>query len=527
MAGISIADLRTALQGQHEVALIDVREEGVFSKAHIFLGSCIPLSILELRAPALLPRKTVPVVVTDAGPQDGGLADRAATRLGQMGYSDVRVLTGGVAAWGAAGHEVFSGVNVPSKAFGEFVEHYYDTPRITASDLAGLQKDETDLVILDSRPMDEFHRMSIPGGTDCPGAELVYRVGTMAPDPGTLVVVNCAGRTRSIIGAQSLINAGLSNRVVALKDGTMGWELAGLSCAHGETVHAGAPQGDVLENAAARAAAVAERFVVRRSSPDQVQTWRAEADRTTFLLDVRTEAEFSAGHWPGALHAPGGQLVQATDEYVGVWNARIVLADGADGVRATMTASWLIQLGHRDVHVLAALPNDAETGAQGIPPALFAAFANTVAPPDLTALDPLIIDLADSLTYRKGHIPGAKWAVRARVGDWAPGLPKRPVVVTSPDGVLAHYAAHDLTAARPDLDVRVLDGGTAAWTASGGTVEREDIEDNALTAIDDVWWKPYDNKQKIREQMENYLTWEVGLVEQVERDGLVEFRRFD
>ena len=525
MAGITVADLRTALKGSDEIALVDVREEGVFSRAHIFLGSCIPMSQLEFEAPRLVPRRTVPVVVTDAGPEDGGLAERAAARLGEMGYSDVRVLDGGIAAWRDAGHEVFSGVNVPSKAFGEFIEHYYDTPRIPAEELDRLQKAGEDLVILDSRPMGEFNRMSIPGGTDCPGAELVYRVGTMAPSPETLVVVNCAGRTRSIIGAQSLINAGIPNRVVALKDGTMGWELAGLTPARGETAHAPAPEGAVLEAARARAAAVAERFGVTRTTPDEVAAWRAEADRTTFLLDVRTPGEFAAGHWPGASHAPGGQVVQATDEYVGVRNARIVLCDSPDGVRATMTASWLVQLGYSDVHVLAALPDKPETGHPAPEPALFRTFAKGLAPAEVPE-DATVVDLADSLTYRKGHIPGAKWSVRARVADWATGL-SGTVVLTSPEGLLAHYGAHDVAAARPELDVHVLDGGTAAWVAAGRTLETEAIEENALTTIDDVWWKPYDNTRRVREQMENYLTWEVGLVEQVERDGLVEFRRYD
>ena len=529
MAGITVGDLRAALQGDAEIALIDVREEGVFSQAHIFLGSCIPLSRIEFGAPALLPRKAVPIVVTDGGPDDAGLAGRAAARLGQIGYLDVRVLDGGVAAWRDAGYEIFSGVNVPSKAFGEFVEHYYDTPRITAADLDALQSEGRDLVILDSRPMGEFNRMSIPGGTDCPGAELVYRVGTMAPDPETLVVVNCAGRTRSIIGAQSLINAGLPNKVVALKDGTMGWELAGLACARGETAHAGAPQGTVLEDARARADAVAARFGVQRATPGEVTDWQADPDRTLFLLDVRTGEEFAAGHWPGALHAPGGQLVQATDEYVGVRGGRIVLADNPDGVRATMTASWLIQLGHKDVHVLAAVPSAPETGPAEPAPALHIPFSAKLTAAELPGMlaHATVVDLADSLTFRKGHIPGARWAVRARMADWAPDLPAGTVIMTSPDGRLADYAALELQTVRPELAVLVLEGGTRAWRDAGRDIERERIDELAITPIDDVWWKPYDNTKSVRDQMVGYLTWEVGLVEQVERDGLVAFRRFD
>ena len=82
--------------------------------------------------------------------------------------------------------------------------------------------------------MDEFNRMSIPGGINCPGAELTHRIAALAPDPATTVVVNCAGRTRSILGAQSLRHAGVPNPVVALRNGTMGWHLAGFELEHGQ-----------------------------------------------------------------------------------------------------------------------------------------------------------------------------------------------------------------------------------------------------------------------------------------------------
>ena len=163
-----------------------------------------------------------------------GLAARAAAILARNGYADLRILDGGIKAWAAAGFELFSGVNVPSKAFGEYIEHANGTPSIAAGELEALIRGGADMVVLDSRPFDEYVRVSIPTATNVPGAELVLRARDIAPSPDTLVVVNCAGRTRSIIGAQSLINAGVRNKVVALRNGTMGWSLAGFPCDSGK-----------------------------------------------------------------------------------------------------------------------------------------------------------------------------------------------------------------------------------------------------------------------------------------------------
>ena len=255
-----------------------------------------------------------------------------------------RVLDGGVAAWADAGFELFSGVNVPSKAFGEFVEHASATPSIAADELDRLIRDGTDMVVLDSRPFDEYRRVSIPTAINVPGAELVLRIHDIAPSPETLVVVNCAGRTRSIIGAQSLINAGVPNKVVALRNGTMGWTSPGLTCDSGKARRAPAVSGDGLAWAKSAAERVAHRFGIERIDAATLERWRADDERTLYLFDVRDPAEYEAGHVPGAISAPGGQLVQATDQYVGTLGARIVLVDDAE-VRAVMTASWLRQMG--------------------------------------------------------------------------------------------------------------------------------------------------------------------------------------
>ncbi len=521
---ISPADLHAALQDGDELALIDVREQGVFFHSHLFWAVCLPLSRLELLILDLVPRKSVRIVLCDDGPS--GVAGAAMEVLDALGYGDVRILEGGTAAWAEAGYELYSGVNVPSKAFGEFVEHAYDTPRVPAQELDELVRSGRDMVILDSRPVEEYRRMNIPGGVDVPGAELVYRVHEIAPDPETLVVVNCAGRTRSIIGAQSLINAGIPNEVAALKDGTMGWELAGFSCEHGAERFGPDPSPDAVVVAQERAAAVARRFSVRFADKAAVGRWQAEQDvRTLYLLDVRTPEEFAAGHVAGSRHAPGGQLVQATDEYVATRNARIVLFDD-ERVRAVMTASWLIQLGWRDVHVYDGAIGDwpVETGPR---PAAAPEIERweTIGPDDMEP-DDHILDLSDSLTYRRGHIPGAWWGLRSRLDEAL--LPDDArIVLYADDDRMAHLAATTLSGLEIEDDFVVLAGGLEAWRAAGKPVEPDDGRMTlATTEPNDVWYKPYDTDEEVRAKMEEYLVWEVALVEQMARDGTVSFRTY-
>ncbi len=311
---VAAKELNELLQGDEEIALLDAREELSFGQAHILYASCMPLSRLELLADAMVPRRSARIVVCDGGE---GLAERAAQRLSQLGYRNVAVLDGGVDAWREAGLEVFSGVNVPSKAFGEFIEVEYETPSVSADELKQMMDAGENMVVLDSRPMTEYHARNIPTGICVPGAELAYRVHDVAPSADTLVVVNCAGRTRSIIGAQSLINAGIENRVVALRNGTMGWHLAGHGLEHGMTREA----RDISEHglAAARdaAARVAERFGVRRIDRATLNAWRAEStERSLYVFDVRHPYEYEAGHLPGSRSAPGGQLVQETDHFI-------------------------------------------------------------------------------------------------------------------------------------------------------------------------------------------------------------------
>ncbi|MBC7779711.1 MAG: sulfurtransferase, partial [Proteobacteria bacterium] len=343
------ATLKRALHDGREIAFFDVREHGQYGTGHPFYAVSLPYSRFELELERLAPRKPVRMVLFDEG--RGDVAQRAAARASALGYRDVQVLDGGAPAWAAAGYRLFAGVNVPSKTFGELVEHACHTPRITADELDAMRSRGEDVVVLDGRPWSEYRKMNIPGGICCPNGELALRARTLAPDPSTTIVINCAGRTRSIIGAQTLRHFGIENRVVALKDGTQGWFLSGRELERAaERRYPPAPSD--LQPLQAQAAQLGARFGVPVIDAAEADRLLADPTRTTYLLDVRTEEEFAAGHLDGAVHAPGGQLIQSTDQWVGVRGAQVILVD-TDGVRAPIIAMWLRQLGH-DARVLRA-----------------------------------------------------------------------------------------------------------------------------------------------------------------------------
>jgi rhodanese-related sulfurtransferase len=523
---ITAAELRERYHSGGEIAVVDVREEGSFHERHLLMASCLPLSRLELIAPGLLPRHSAPIVVCADDKSIGGegLAERAAARLIEGGFTEVAVLAGGVAAWEAAGFPVYSGVHVPSKAFAEVVEHEYGTPWISAEELAERQKSGERMAIFDSRSYEEYHSNTIPGAVSVPGAELVYRFRELVPLPDTFIVVNCGGRTRSIIGAQSLIDAGVPNRVVSLKDGTMAWHLAGLEVAAGATGRAPEVSAEGIAAARQRADAVARRYGVPVIDRGTLAEWRREADRRTlYVIDVRDPGEYRAGHLPGSVMAPGGQLVQETDSWLGVWGARVVLVDDT-GVRARMTASWLRRMGC-DAVVLGGGLDGVEL-ERGSPVPHSDAFPlagpepATVEPLQLQAKPVVVVDLALSRQHRQGHIPGAWFAIRARLAEALEKLPAQgELVLTSEDGRVARYAAAELNTRRP---VKALAGGTAAWQAAGlplatgmGPLASEP-DDVALSARE----RPSDRERYMRE----YLAWEIELVNQIARDTDCRFR---
>lgn len=518
-------EVHDALKKRAETALLDVREQGEFSRSHTLLASCVPLSRLECLVPDLVPCKKVTVFLMDGG-QDDDRAERAGQKLASLGYEHVIVMTGGMAAWLEAGLVEAEGVGALSKGFGEYVEKECMTPRLEPQEVYALLNSDAPSIVIDVRPQTEYTRMNIPGSINLPGCEVTYRFADAVPDPETTVIINCAGRTRSIIGTQTLINAGIPNKVYALKGGTMNWQLAGLTLEYDSKRRTAPPSPEAYDTARARAASVAERYAVRFVDAVTLKQWQSEAEeKTLYMFDVRLPDEYLSGHLPGSRNAQGGQLVQATDEYAAVRNGRFVLIDDTE-VRAIMTAHWLGQMGLPEVYVLKGGLGGSGLGSAGLVRTVQGAQPQrsyaSLSPLELAARkEALILDTGTSTLHKQRHIPGALWCVRAKLDQASALVAEAPyIVVTSETEYEAALAAEDARTLWPDKEILVLQGGTPQWVNAGLPTE-DGI--NALCPVEDVWYRPYTDVNATPEAMKGYFDWEFGLVECIERDGCAQF----
>ena len=516
--------VRNKLLNQEEIAFLDVREEDPHAREHPLFAANLPLSRIEIDAYGKLPKKNIPIVTLDDGE---GYAELAAQRLSALGFSDVSVFEGGVTGWKAAGGEVFKDVNVPSKSFGELVESKRHTPSLSAQEVKQLIDNKEDVVVVDVRRFDEYNTMSIPTGISVPGAELVLRLPELVPNPKTKVIVNCAGRTRSIIGTQSLINAGIPNEVNALRNGTIGWTLAGQELDKGQTRKFKEVGEDTTKEAAQRARSVADRAGVKRASLADVEKWKSQSERTSYFFDTRTPEEYEAGHLPGFRSVPGGQLVQETEMVAPVRGARIVLVDPSGGsVRANMPASWLAQMAW-DVYVLDDVKTSdlTEKGLWQAPlpnlPQVEIVDAISLSNWLKTDSNTLVLDFSTHANYVKGHIPGSWYALRSQLADALEKIPKVDrYVLTSTPAELSKFVVHELQALTK-AEILVLEGGNAAWTSAG--LELEKGPTHLASPPLDRYKRPYEGTSVDPAAMQAYLDWEFGLVEQLGKDGTHHF----
>lgn len=500
-----------------EIAFLDVREAGEFGEGHPLFAVPAPYSTLEAGVAALVPRRGARVLLIDGG---DGVAARAAGALEKLGYGDVAMVDGGTPAWAAAGYTLFKGVNVPSKTLGELAEHAWHPSTIDAPTLRRWQEEGRQFRFFDARPPAEYAKMRVPGAVCLPNGELAHRFDAAVDDPAAPVVVTCAGRTRGIVGVLGLRLAGIDRPVYALENGTQGWQLAGYALERGNRA---APYPALDDGAAAETRARADALIARHRIPvadaDAVTAWRADEARTTYLFDLRTPEEIAADPAPAFRPALSGQLVQATDQWVGVRHARLVLLDDL-GLRGAIAAFWLRQLGYE---VAVARLDD---GLRRLPPGAPAPRLPSLrqaGPEDvlkaLRAGRGQLLDLRGSQSFRRSHVAGARWGIRPRLDRL--GLdPRRPVYLIGA-GEVAALAAQDL-AALGMTEVFAVAGGQPALVDAGAALEPTPHGPSTEEAIDFLQFV-HDRHDGNLDASRRYLAWEQGLIAQLDAEERAAF----
>lgn len=527
---INAHTLKNWIHDGNELALLDIREHGQYGENHLFFAIPLPYSLLELKAPYLMPRLDVRIAIYGDAVSPH-IVEQTAQVLVRLGYQNIHYLEGGIEAWSQAGYGTFAGVNLPSKTFGEIAEHVYKTPSITALELHALQQNPNQkLVILDGRPVAEYQKMNIPGAICCPNGELALRFDDLVPDDDTLVVINCAGRTRSIIGAQTLINLGVPNPVYALENGTQGWFLDDLKLEHGSEHYCPTSVSIAPEVVAARLKRVqqlTERYELNTISKDEVLQYLDTGSRSVFICDVRTASEFSQEQWPALVqHAPGGQLIQATDQYVGVRGGLIVLCD-MDGVRAPVVASWLKLLGW-EVCLLSG--SEAKELTANLSRELYQLHTKNelavahknqcIHPQDLALFlernpQAQLLDARPSMDYRQSSLQGASWTIRPVLTEQMQKLSKdQPILLFAESyDVLAPLSQDLARHGYSNVYLCVVDNAALQKTGRIQTNNEALLPDDQCI---DYLFFVHDRHDGNKAAARQYLEWETNLIAQLD-----------
>ena len=119
-----------------------------------------------------------------------------------------------------------------------------------------------------------------------------------------------------------------------------------------------------------------------------------------------------------------------------------------------------------------------------------------------------VFDLRPSMAYRKGHIAGAVWAIRPKIGTVRPAV--GTIILVADEPAVAALAARDLVEAGAN-DIRLLTGGYAAWCDAGLPVEASPDRPADADCIDFLFFT-HDRHDGNAEAARQYLAWETGLL---------------
>ncbi|KQV83856.1 rhodanese-like domain-containing protein [Rhizobium sp. Root1220] len=321
-----------------ELAVLDIRPADEVGYASPLFATNLPAERVEAELDRFVPRRVVRTVLVDGG---DGAAEALAARLAQAGWIDLHFLERGIPAWVDGGVEALPTFDIPGVPFVTKVREERQTPVITAVELKALRDRGEDVIVLDTRTLSEFDKAHVPGAVGVPGAELLLRFADIVPTAETKVVISCAGLPRAILGAQTLIDAGVANAVSYLDDGTRGWTDAGFELETGRTAAYGEPTEHSRRFAKERGERLSAKDGLTFIDRQTAERWNADPSRTTYLLDVRTPEEFERAHLPGSISSEGGQLLGVSYRTIAVRGARVVLVDDLLGSRARIVAHWL------------------------------------------------------------------------------------------------------------------------------------------------------------------------------------------
>jgi rhodanese-related sulfurtransferase len=330
------------LRDGKELAVLDIRSAGEVGYASPLFATNLPGERLDAEIDRFIPRPAVRTVLVDDGE---GSAERAAERLAAKGWSDIHFLRGGIPAWNEGGLDALPTFDIPGVPFAQKVRSEKNTPVVFARELKAWQEAGEDVVVIDTRTIAEYERAQVPGAIGVPGAELLLRFSDLVPSPDTRVVVSCAGLPRAILGAQTLIDAGVENDVSYLHDGTRGWTDDGFELETGRSRIYALASDAAKDAARARLETLSHNDELLFIDRATAETWRRDTTRTTYFLDVRTPEEFASSHLQGSISSEGGQLLGVAYRTIAVRGARVILVDDLLGARARVVAHWLQRRG--------------------------------------------------------------------------------------------------------------------------------------------------------------------------------------
>jgi rhodanese-related sulfurtransferase len=435
---------------------------------------------IEYRVETMVPSQQVPIAVCC---DDGRRGALAAATLSDMGYASIRVLDGGIGAWREAGLPTISGWGLRGKEYAERVCVGRGVPRMTAQELAERRRAGEKLVVLDVRTEEEYLRGHVPDAHHIPGGQLLLELPALAESRDHTIVVSCAGRTRGILGAETLRMAGVQN-VYALENGGMGWRLAGYELEEGSGRGRPGHSRSIPDWVEQATRQLAQRANIRAMAMRDFEALR-DSGEPFYAVDIRLPEEYRAGHIPGSISIPAGQFALQHENFLAVRRAPVIVV--SDDPTRPVWASVLCQdLGFRNVFVLAggleawaAAGHPLERVSEPGPVFGLEEARKQVSPVDARGLDELrasgglqLLDVRGSGEFGTGHIPGSRWLARGKLelGIGA-AVPDRgaSIVTVCDSGVRSTLAAATLRGLGY-ADPRYLQGGIVAWRAEGRAI---------------------------------------------------------